>query len=121
MHHVKGWLGVPLVIQDSFIGFITMDSKTPSAFGPQEAKLANLFASQAAQAIQNARLYEQVTEYSGTLEARIDARTKELSKMVDHMAGREIRMIELKRAIKDLREQLKDHGIKPAGQDPLKE
>jgi PAS domain S-box-containing protein len=121
MHHVKGWLGVPLVIQDNFIGYITLDSKTPSAFGSPEAKLANLFASQAAQAIQNARLYEQVTEYAETLETRIEERTEELSKMVDHMAGREIRMIELKEQIKDLRQQLTDLGIKPEVQDPLKD
>jgi PAS domain S-box-containing protein len=121
MHHIKGWLGVPLVIQDNFIGFITMDSKTPSAFGSPETKLANLFASKAAQAIQNARLYQQVTEYAENLESRIEERTKELSNMVDHMAGREIRMVELKQVIKDLREQLKDLGIQPSVQDPLKE
>jgi len=120
MHHVKGWLGVPLIIQDNFIGYITMDSHEQSAFGSPEAKLAILFASQAAQAIQNARLYQQVTQYAETLESRIMERTKELTKMVEHMTGREIRMIELKGAIKELRQQLKDHGIEPAAQDPLK-
>ena len=120
MHNVKGWLGVPLVIQDNFIGFITMDNHVPSAFGTPEAKLAMLFASQAAQAIQNARLYEQVTQYAGTLESRILERTKELTKMVEHMTGREIRMVELKQVIKDLRQQLIDHGITPESQDPLK-
>ena len=120
MHHVRGWLGVPLIIQDTFIGYITMDSREQSAFGSPEAKLAMLFASQAAQAIQNARLYEQVTQYAETLESRITERTKELTKMVEHMAGREIRMIELKGVIKELRQQLSDHGIEPAAQDPLK-
>ncbi len=119
-HHVRGWLGVPLVIQDNFIGYITMDSREQSAFGSPEAKLAMLFASQAAQAIQNARLYEQVTQYAETLESRITERTKELTKMVEHMTGREIRMIELKGVIKDLLQQLKDLGIEPAAQDPLK-
>ena len=80
-----------------------------------------LFASQAAQAIQNARLYEQVTQYAETLESRIAARTQELTKMVEHMTGREIRMIELKAVIKALQQQLKDHGIEPEAQDPLKE
>ena len=120
MHHVKGWLGVPLIIQDNFIGYITMDSHEQSAFGSPEAKLANLFASQAAQAIQNARLYEQVTQYTETLESRITERTKELTKMVEYMTGRELRMIELKGVIKDLRQQLIDSGIEPATQDPLK-
>ena len=121
MHHIRGWLGVPLVIQDTFIGYITMDSRKQSAFGSPEAKLANLFASQAAQAIHNARLYERLSLYAETLESRIENRTKELTQMVDHMAGREIRMAELKQVIDQLRQQLDEHGLKPAAQDPLKD
>jgi len=121
MHYVKGWMGVPLIIQDNFIGYITMDSRKQSAFGSPEAKLANLFASQAAQAIHNARLYERLSVHADSLESNIKDRTKELTKMVDHMAGREIRMAELKDVIDKLMQQLKDLGIKPAIQDPLKD
>jgi GAF domain-containing protein len=121
MHHVKGWMGVPLVIQDNFIGYITMDSRKQSAFGSPEAKLANLFASQAAQAIHNARLYERLSIHADTLESNIKNRTKELTKMVDHMAGREIRMAELKDVIDQLQKQLMVHNIEPEAQDPLKD
>lgn len=120
-HHVKGWLGVPLVIQNIFIGYITLDSREASAFGHPEAKLANLFASQAAQAIHNARLYQQLTDYAETLESRIEERTRELSKMVDHMAGREMRMADLKKTIESLRQQLIEAGLEPSAQDPLKD
>ncbi|MFV1949831.1 MAG: PAS domain S-box protein [Anaerolineales bacterium] len=121
MHHVKGWMGIPLVIQDTLIGYITLDSKKSSAFGSYEAKIANLFASQAAQAIHNARLYERVTQYAETLETSIEERTQELSKMVDHMAGRELRMAELKDVIDRLRDQLINNDLDPEAQDPLKE
>jgi len=121
MHHVKGWMGVPLVIQDNFIGYITMDSRKQSAFGSSEAKLANLFASQVAQAIHNARLYELLSVQVDSLESNIKDRTKELTKMVDHMTGREIRMAELKDVIDKLQKQLIDHNIEPAVQDPLKD
>ncbi len=121
MHHVKGWMGVPLVIHDNFIGYITMDSRKQSAFGSPEAKLANLFASQAAHAIHNARLYERLRIHADSLESRIKDRTKELTKMVDHMAGREIRMAELKNVIEELHQQLIDLDIEPAVQDPLKD
>jgi two-component system NarL family sensor kinase len=121
MHHVKGWMGVPLIIQDDFIGYITMDSRQASAFGSPEAKLATLFASQAAQAIQNARLYERASQYAETLETRIEERTKELTKMVDHMTGREIRMAELKEVIQKLQQQLLEHEIEPEAQDPFKD
>jgi GAF domain-containing protein len=121
LHHVKGWLGVPLVIQDTLIGCITLDSKQASAFGSHEAKLANLFASQAAQAMHNAKLYEKVTRYAETLESRIEERTQELTKMVDHMAGRELRMAELKNVIEQLQKQIVNNGLEPKAQDPLKE
>ncbi len=121
MHHVKGWMGIPLVIQDTLLGYITLDSKKSSAFGSYEAKTANLFASQAAQAIHNARLYERVTQYAETLETSIEERTQELSKMVDHMAGRELRMAELKDVIDRLRDQLINNDLDPEAQDPLKE
>ena len=121
MYHIKGWMGVPLVIQDNFIGYITIDSRKQSAFGSPEAKLANLFASQAAQAIHNARLYERLSVHADSLESNIKNRTKDLTKMVDHMAGREIRMAELKEVIDKLQKQLMDHDIKPEVQDPLKD
>jgi PAS domain S-box-containing protein len=121
MHHVKGWMGVPLIIQDNFIGYITLDSRKQSAFGSPEAKLANLFASQAAQAIHNARLYERLSQHADSLESNIKERTKELTKMVEHMAGREIRMAELKEVIQKLRDQITKHGIEPTAQDPLKD
>ncbi len=121
MYHVKGWMGVPLVIQDNLIGYITMDSRKQSAFGSPEAKLANLFASQVSQAIHNARLYERLKLHADTLETKIKDRTKELTIMVDHMAGREIRMAELKDVIDKLQKQLLDHDIEPAVQDPLKD
>jgi PAS domain S-box-containing protein len=120
MHHVKGWLGVPLIIQDDFIGYITLDSHRISAFGSEEAKLANIFATQAAQAINNARLYEKLSHHADSLESQIQDRTMELQKMVDHMTGREIRMAELKDVITQLKAQLEDHNIEPAADDPLK-
>jgi len=98
-----------------------MDSRKQSAFGSSEAKLANLFASQVAQAIHNARLYELLSVQVDSLESNIKDRTKELTKMVDHMTGREIRMAELKDVIDKLQKQLIDHNIEPAVQDPLKD
>jgi GAF domain-containing protein len=101
------------------IGYITLDSDTVSKFGTPELKLARIFASQAAQAIENARLYQQVQEYADELENRIDERTEELSRMVDLMTGREIRMAALKQVIETLREQIINAGMEPETNDPL--
>jgi PAS domain S-box-containing protein len=53
------------------------------------------------------------------LEQRVAERTAELRKMVNLMAGREVRMAELKEAIRKLRAQLEEAGLVPAADDPL--
>jgi signal transduction histidine kinase len=53
-------MGVPLVVRGEIIGCLTLDSRRVAAYGKQEAALAQAFATQAAAAIQNARLFEQV-------------------------------------------------------------
>lgn len=116
---IRGWMGVPLLIKGELIGYITFDSYQPHAYGFSEAELAEPFAAQAAQAIENARLYEEVQRYAQDLEQRVLERTAELQKMVNLMAGREVRMAELKDAVKILRAQLKREGIEPAADDPL--
>jgi len=58
-NHVRGWLGVPLLIRDRIIGLLALDSKQPGQFTKNHARLANAFASQVAIALENARLYEE--------------------------------------------------------------
>ena len=53
------------------------------------------------------------------LEERVRERTEELRAMVTTMAGREIRMAELKEVIRALREQLRRAGLTPEAGDPL--
>jgi PAS domain S-box-containing protein len=48
-------------------------------------------------------------------------RTAELQKTINLMAGREIRMAELKETIRKLREQIESAGMTPVADDPLKE
>ena len=54
-----------------------------------------------------------------TLEVRVRQRTDELRTLVNAMAGREIRMAELKKVTKTLRKQLGEAGLKPVADDPL--
>lgn len=55
------------------------------------------------------------------LEELVEERTEELSLIINAMAGREVRMAELKKVIKVLRTQLKNAGIVPIADDPLNE
>jgi two-component system cell cycle sensor histidine kinase/response regulator CckA len=53
------WLGVPLLFGDRLIGLITLDKREAAFYTEEHARLAMAFASQAAVAIENARLYRQ--------------------------------------------------------------
>jgi PAS domain-containing protein len=64
-------------------------------------------------------LHEQVLQHAVELEKRVAERTGELSKMVNLMAGREMRMAEMKEVIRQLRAQLEAAGLEPVADDPL--
>ncbi|MBI5839103.1 MAG: GAF domain-containing protein [Chloroflexi bacterium] len=65
---VRGWMGVPLIARGEVIGYITMDSFAPGAFNENDAALAQIFAHQAAAAIENVRLYTETRQRLEELE-----------------------------------------------------
>jgi len=65
------------------------------------------------------RLEEALRENASELERKVRQRTDELQRTVNLMAGRELRIAELKEAIKLLREQLQHAGLTPVADDPL--
>ncbi|MDZ7374723.1 MAG: GAF domain-containing protein [candidate division KSB1 bacterium] len=80
---------------------------------------ASAFCRSLAIAMRQEELREQVRSQHEELERKVRKRTEELQKLVNHMAGREIRMAELKEVIKMLRKQLLEAGLKPVVDDPL--
>ena len=72
---IRGWLAVPLVVRDKVIGYLTLESRKPGAFGEKETRLAQVFANHAAAAIENARLYRQAVRLNQELEQALQART----------------------------------------------
>jgi PAS domain S-box-containing protein len=60
--HIRGWMGVPLIAHGEIIGHLTLDSDQPDAYTPHDAEMALAFASQAAAAIANARLFDQLNQ-----------------------------------------------------------
>ena len=54
------FLGVPLILRDKVIGIIAMLSLQPGAYSQAQIRLLQTISNQAAIAIENARLYEQV-------------------------------------------------------------
>ena len=56
----RSWLGVPLLVGEEVIGVISVQSPEPYSFNLDTQRLLETIASQAAIAIQNARLFEQL-------------------------------------------------------------
>lgn len=56
--HIRSWLGVPLIVHNTAIGMLALDSKQINHFTARHAELASAFADNVAVAIENARLYE---------------------------------------------------------------
>jgi HD-GYP domain-containing protein (c-di-GMP phosphodiesterase class II) len=57
--YVRSWIGVPLIAKGRAVGFLTVDHREPGIYGEESAEMVQTFASQAAIAIENARLYEE--------------------------------------------------------------
>jgi PAS domain S-box-containing protein len=58
--HVVSWLGVPLIADDKVIGFCGLEKNEPGFFNREHLQLSEAFVAQAAVALQNAWLFEQV-------------------------------------------------------------
>ncbi|GAB4544335.1 MAG: ATP-binding protein [Anaerolineae bacterium] len=58
--NVRGWIGAPLMTQDEVFGVLTVDSRQARAYTQEDAQVVTTFAHQAAIALTNARLIEQL-------------------------------------------------------------
>lgn len=56
--YVRGWLGAPLILYDQVIGILTLDSRKANRYTQPDADLVGAFATHAALAINNARLFQ---------------------------------------------------------------
>jgi PAS domain S-box-containing protein len=80
--HAAEWIrsavGAPIRLEGETIGFLSMNSHLPGVFSHDDEQHLEVFAAQAAIAIRNARLYDEVRRYANDLEAQVQQRTYEL-------------------------------------------
>src|SRR6185503_16105339 len=76
----RSWLGVPLYSKNRVTGMLTLSRKEPAAFNQDEVLLASTFAIQASIALENARLYDELTRFNQMMERMVEQRVDELSK-----------------------------------------
>jgi GAF domain-containing protein len=56
---IRSYIGLPLLTSDVFVGTLELASNQPGAYTEEDLEILQVFASQVAVAIQNARLYEE--------------------------------------------------------------
>ena len=76
---IKSWMGVPLLLRNNVIGAIAVDRFEVKPYTSEEIELVTAIANQAAMAIENARLFEQLQRHAEELEQRVEERTAELT------------------------------------------
>ena len=79
LRKAKSLLVIPLLVRDKVTGIIALEAtQAHRRFTPEEIAQCQLIANQAATAIENARLYDEVWAFSRRLELRVEERTREL-------------------------------------------
>ncbi|HEX2906962.1 MAG TPA: GAF domain-containing protein [Phototrophicaceae bacterium] len=66
----RSWMGVPMSIKNQVIGLITLDKISPNYYTESDASTVFALARQAAIAVENARLHDQVAAHVHSLEQR---------------------------------------------------
>ncbi len=74
VERVRSYLAVPLLVKQDVIGFLGMSHPQPNYYSERDVELVTAVASQAAVAIENARLYEQAQQLAALQERQRLAR-----------------------------------------------
>ncbi len=75
---VRTYLGLPIRRRSKVLGVLIFNTAQSRSYSEEEIGYLEAFADQAAIAIENARLYEEVQRHAGELETRVKERTSEL-------------------------------------------
>jgi PAS domain S-box-containing protein len=82
---VHSFAGAPIRVDGQVIGFLNLYSSVPGFFKPECAGPLMVFADQAAVALKNAQLYNEIQAYAAELEARVEERTAQFRQAKEHV------------------------------------
>jgi PAS domain S-box-containing protein len=80
---IRSFVIAPILLDGRAVGVLSVASREVGAFSEEDAARLRAFSAQAATAIVNARLYEELEEYSEILEQAVRKRTAELEEARD--------------------------------------
>ncbi len=101
--HRACWLGVPMIAEDKVVGVICVHSLTNAdLYSQDDLNFLMTVASQAAVAVRNAQLYEQIVSFSSELEEMVENRTHDLARALDELTAERDRAETLYRIASDL-------------------
>ena len=99
----RSWLGVPMIAEDRVLGVIAVqDYERGNVYSEEHVNLLSTVAAQAAVAVRNAHLYQQIVRFSSELEARVQARTRDLGRAMDELTVERDRVESLYRITSEL-------------------
>lgn len=75
----RSWLGIPLFSKNKVTGMLTLSRSRPAAFNQDDLLLASTFGIQASIALENARLYDDLSRFNQMMERMVEQRVDELS------------------------------------------
>jgi signal transduction histidine kinase/DNA-binding LacI/PurR family transcriptional regulator len=81
----RSWMGAPLYSKDKVIGLLAL-SRSKDSFNEDDALMATTFAMQATVALENARLYDEVTGINQMMERMVSQRVEELNNAYNTLA-----------------------------------
>ena len=115
---MKGFLGVPIMLRGHAFGNLYLTEKARGGFTDQDRELVELLASQAAVAIENARLYDTARRWTRQLDALNELGTALVTELdLDHLlevvADRLRALLDARVVLIDLR--LPDGGLRVEG------
>ena len=112
-------LCLPIIQQSKLLGILYLENNlTTGAFTHDRLEIVQLLCTQAAIALENAQLYEQLGEYSRTLEKKVEERTQQLQQEIQERQQVEETLKQLNQELKTKFEELRQMNLALANAMP---
>ncbi len=76
----SSWMGAPLFFKDKVMGMLVLSRRQAFAYNKDDALLVTTYAVQAAIALENARLYDELNRFNQMMERMVEQRVEELNR-----------------------------------------